>query len=303
MGAEYGGAGCWGGVPNVPPAAPLSPGWTGRTCPTRAAWSTSGTCVTSSGSPPTPKTPGSAGRPATGSWATCGAARTPRRRLGPPHPNPHPSPLSIHPSSLGVHPLFFRPRCPTWGCGTSCRRTRASPNRGRRSTSRASCHHRGEGVPWAFLGLLLIPHTFLCPHSVRLPDADPGQRHRDLPTPGLWRGPHEEHPKTPRAPGAAARCGAGEAGSPHQSAPESSDPGTGGAQRGGAAGARQTPRHRGPLPRRRPPRRSQPPGLSPRCVSQRVTRWPCETPPDAARCSPVQRGGSYNLGRGWFCWY
>lgn len=297
--------GAGGGVPNVPPAAPLSPGWTGRTCPTRAAWSTSGTCVTSSGSPPTPKTPGSAGRPATGSWATCGAARTPRRRLGPPHPNPHPSPLSIHPSSLGVHPLFFSPQVPDVGLRDEL------PSDESLSESGTAQHFAGKlpspgGIPWVFLGLLLIPHTFLCPHSVRLPDADPGQRHRDLPTPGLWRGPREEHPKTPRAPGAAARCGAGEAGSPHQSAPEGSDPGTGGAQRGGAAGARQTPRHWGPLPRHRPPRRSQPPGLSPRCVSQRVTRGRGGRVRPPLMLQGAHRCGGESLiiwGGGWFCWY
>lgn len=195
----------------------------------------------------------------------------PPEKVGTPPPKSPPL-TSLHPSQLpGGSPSLFSPQVPDVGLRDEL------PSDESLSESGTAQHFAGKlpspgGIPWVFLGLLLIPHTFLCPHSVRLPDADPGQRHRDLPTPGLWRGPHEEHPKTPRAPGAAARCGAGEAGSPHQSAPESSDPGTGGAQRGGAAGARQTPRHRGPLPRRRPPRRSQPPGLSPRCVSQRVTR-------------------------------
>lgn len=62
--------------PTPQPDTSWSPGWTERTCPTRAAWSTSGSCVTSDGSPPTPKTPGSATRPATASWDTYGSPLT-----------------------------------------------------------------------------------------------------------------------------------------------------------------------------------------------------------------------------------
>lgn len=294
-----------GGVTNVPPAAPLSPGWTGRTCPTRAAWSTSGTCVTSSGSPPTPKTPGSAGRPVTGSWATCGAARTPRRRLGPPHPNPHPSPLSIHPSSLGAHPLFFRPRCPTWRCGTSCRRTRASPNRGRRSTSRASCHHWGGslGYFWGFSSSLTpfcVPTacgsltrtldsgigTFPPPDYGGVPTkSTPKPRGRPEPLPGAVPGRPAALTKVPRK----ARTLEREVPSVEELLVPGKHRGTGAPCR--AAGPPGAHSHRG-----------CPQGACPTWVTcGRGGR--VRPPPDAARCSPVQRGGSYNLGRGWFCWY